>query len=623
MKAQAEIVIVLAVIILMVFVVGFALQIGLKAPDITNLASVFRDEVSKRLYDGSLGVVKTVSAQGGFLDPKQNVVEFSGNSVPYWQVCQNKFIPSLADIRKNIKAGIEKFVNGLEIKDFQGKQAYISLKNSDVIIRNQDILVTLTLETKLAGYELDPVYEIRIPANLAELYAFASDFVEDNSVNRHLERAIIYSFFSADEKAFPTAGALTRCGDSIFRTWDDLKGAAEKIIRYSLGNIVFWNSSSEQSKYYIQNINNGKTYPEIGIKFSSSKLTKENFQPSINPVSIINSKTIHLFVPECVKNYAIGYTLNSPIVTSVGSQDYSFSFAVLPFIDNNKIGKCSLQENLSYADDPCLEGKCDASVSVVDQNNQPLPGTTVSFGICPIGKTGPNGQAKGKVPCGISELNVYNPAYEYFNEITNSKGLLEKTVLLKKIPTINVHFYKGDYNREFVELVGARFPTENVEIKTYPTSADTIIAIFRSKDGQQSKEFMLSNIDFNGSTISSQLVDYLPPNNYTVEIQTSKKGQLLYEVCESKLLGLIEDCSTESADVVFIGKVLYNFNVDETTKDIYITSLIPGENIVNGGKVDWDYTSAIPNFDSCLQVISTKKPVESCMFELPRIRAHG
>ncbi len=614
MKGQAEIVIVLAAIILVITLVTLVLQTGLNPPDITNLASTFRDELNRKLYDGSFGVVKAVSEQGGILDPTASSTDFAGKKVQYWQVCENKAIPSLADIRKNIKAGVERLVNNLNINQFQGKAVKLELKNLDVIIRNQDILVTLTLDTSLAGYTLDSVYEIRIPANLAEVYNFASDFVTDNSVNRHFERFLLPLFFKTDEKTLPTSGVLTKCGEIIFRTWDDIKQAVEKIRDYSFINTIFWQQGNDEFKYYLPTVN-GKKYESLKINFFGGDLTKANLQLPRNPITIINSKIFTVLTPFCVKDYRVDYSMNSPVIVSVGgTTDYNFKFAILPFIENNKIGKCSVQEDFANQADVCIEGKCEVNLKVFDQQNNPVPETEISFGSCYIGKTDIRGQVKGKVPCGISELNVYNPKYFYSNQITSARSI-PQNITLGKISPVNIHFYRGDTNIKITaDLIGNKHISQKItSIETGQILGDYIFATFKPKNSfpWSQKEFVISNAGLNKSVVVSQLVDYLPPDNYTVEITTQKKGTLSITICKPKLLGLASDCDTTRKETVFMGKVDYDFVLEEGTKDLYITSLIPKQD-VSSSSVEWDYTPFLGDVTRCLQPVSTDKPQGVC-----------
>ncbi len=616
MKAQAEIVIVLAALILVITLVTIVFQTGLNSPDITNLASVFRDEVSRRLYDGSFDVVKTISLQGGVLDPVPNSVDLAGTKVAYWQMCQNKALPSLADIRKNIKLGIERFVSNLNINDFQGKRASLSLKDLDIIIRNQDILATFTLNTNLAGYDLDPLYEIRIPANLAEVYNFASDFVDDNVQKRHFERFLLSLMFRTDQNTLPTSGILTKCGQAIIRTWDDVQEQIEKLRDYSFVNIVFWASGIEEFKYYIPTLN-GKKYDNLKINFFGDDLTRSNLQSSRNPISIINSKTISIVAPYCIKDYEVEYSLNSPVVVKVtGTPDYSFNFAVLPFIENNKIGKCSGQQSFSYGSDICTEAKCDVKLSVLDVNDKPIPNTQVNFGACSVGKTDFLGEVKGKVPCGIAELVASNPKYTYFADVVSSKNIPEK-IKLTKLPTINVNFYRGNTQVKITSKQGSQAKTDIIKIETGQIEGDYIFAKFKSKTASpwSQKEFILVNAGLNKSTVTSQIVDFLPSDNYTVEVSTMKKATYKYQVCDTGLggTGIAKDCDSKSVPTVFNGKIIFDFELKESTKDLYITSMIPAERETRQEQTDFDYTPNIVEVSKCFDPISTTKPRGVCI----------
>lgn len=450
---------------------------------------------------------------------------------------------------------------------------------------------------------------------MAEVYNFASDFVDDNVQKRHFERFLLSLMFRTDENILPTSGVLTKCGQAIIRTWDDVQEQIEKLRDYSFVNTVFWASGNDEFKYYIPALN-GKKYDSLKINFLGSDLTRSNLQSSRNPISIINSKTISIVAPYCIKDYRVDYSLNSPVAVKVtGTPDYSFNFAILPFIDNNKIGKCSGQQAFSYGSDICTEAKCDVKLSVLDVNDRPIPNTQVNFGACSVGKTDFSGQVKGKVPCGISELVVSNPKYTYFADVVSSKSIPEK-IKLTKLPTININFYRADVIRTLSYVLNTPSYGEIERVNIGQIQGDYIFAKFKSKTASpwSQREFILVNAGLNKSTVTSQVVDFLSPDNYTVEVSTMKRATYKYQVCDTGLggTGIAKDCKTKSAPTVFNGKMVFDFEIKEGTKDIYITSLIPAESETRQEQTDFDYTSNIAEVSKCFDPISTTKPREVC-----------
>ena len=519
LKGQTEILIILGLVIVSIVVIVVVSQTIIK-PEPSNIASLkllVKADIGRLIQSSATEIVIKIGKQGGYLAPPAQSAKFAGEKVPYWGVCQNKLIPTLDQITKNIKTGLLNKLDSLdfsEIKKKYGKEIVagkLTIEDIDIVIRDKDIIADVYLPTTLEGFPIEQPYKISIPFGLGRTYQFASDFVEDNSKSRHFEKFMSSLFYHANPNKFPTVGVLGKCGESIIRSREDLQQEAQKIVDFSTSKILLWQAPPSQPEkktvqsyidslpeegktifenafqnltsnltatqkrelfeyiednyipnqpkdkrkyleYYLEDVNN-KTYPDLDIKFQrGSNIDDTNFQSSEDPVAIINSRTLYDLVPECLKGFAIDYTMNLPIVTSVKSGDFEFDFATMTFIDKSEIGSCDFKADFEVVEDPCADKGCHAKVAVADTSGKPIPNTKVSLGPCLLGLTGQDGIAEGNTPCGVSELVVYNPHYGYFYRPESTLDL-DTNVTLRRAPTLLFHFNRAVvYDNYWVSL---------------------------------------------------------------------------------------------------------------------------------------------------------------------------
>ncbi len=249
LKGQTEIVIVLALVIVSATVIVVVSQNFLVKPEPANIAQLklsLKSDMERLIQSTGSEIVSQIGKQGGYLNPSVETINFAGQKVPYWGVCQNNFIPTLDQITNNIKTGLVNKINSLDVKDFQAKYGKeiklnrINPQDVDVVVRDNDIIADVYLPTFLEGFPLEMPYKITIPVNLGRIYSFASDFVKDNSQIRHFEKFIASLFYHANQKNFPTLGILGKCGESIIRTAPELQKEAQKLVDYALSKTILW-----------------------------------------------------------------------------------------------------------------------------------------------------------------------------------------------------------------------------------------------------------------------------------------------------------------------------------------------------------------------------------------------
>lgn len=487
LKAQTEIIILLGVVVVSVFVVVLVSQQFLVKPEpanVANLKAILKADVERLVQASATETIIKIGKQGGYLNVPAASVKFGEGKIPYWGLCQSKFIPSLEQIANNVKAGLEKKINSndfVDIKKKYGKDVQIekvARDSIDVLIRDQDVLVEVDMPTSIEGFPVQQPYRIAVPFALGRAYNFASDFVEDNSVNRHFDRFIASLFYHADERKLPTLGLLGKCGEAIFRTSEQLQKTVNRIVDYSTANVYLWVQPPPDEErafleYYIPSVNN-RTYQDLDIQFQKGEgSSPKNFKPSSNPVSIVNSKPVFPpFVTNCLAPINVKYSLDMPMITTIKAGQYLFNFATLTSIDNNEIGICSAQGNFTEQKDPCSDSQCRSKITVKDTQGRPIPDTTVSFGPCLLDLTDESGVAEGEAQCGISELLVFNPDYNHFYDVVSTKDL-DKTIILKNPTLIRFHF-----NRIAVNDISKTINFEEENTKD-------IFVTFKSKNSSQ------------------------------------------------------------------------------------------------------------------------------------------
>ena len=642
---QSEIVIVLSIAVVAVIAIYFVSQVNLtgqKTYGAAELKQLFKAEMEGRFADLAAVQIREITANGGYINSPRQSVPFHGTDVAYWQICQNTFIPSLDDITRRIKNSIEDEVNKLPLTDFQGKPvSKEAVREVSVSLGNDNIVVEINAPTKLSGFEIEQPYKISIQTKLKRAYEFASDFVKNNSAERHIERSFVSLLYRSRD--IPTIGLQTKCGDAIIKTLDDLKKPVEDVMDIALSNIVLWSlpKSADEFKYYLPDLS-GKKYGDLAINFfRASEVNRANFFVPNNLISIINAHIIAPFVAECVNDYDVQYSADLPVVVDTGS----LRFAVNNNIKDNEIGLCSSPENFAEQANICDQAKCSVEINVVDTKNQPVDGATVTFGACLVGKTGSSGFVSGRIPCGLSELVVSHPNYNHYSEVSSLQA--NKTVVLKKAPKLFVSFNAAPISsglsstKPYVNqyVIGSPYFTSMyndpvlgpllriINPKNYSSAnMAPIYALLRPKNPKpwNNQTYIITNVAENMTVpyLSSTIVDDIEAGNYSVQISTLTSTLFSVLFCTSvnkQALGPnAGECKSEDTitkTLPLTGIVDADFEVKESDSDIYITALQP--NILVTDKPEPEYNYKMDSVMQCLDPMSYTAPQDrSCTIPL-------
>ncbi len=97
MKGQAEIIIVLGIIIIAAVVLVFTTQRELIFPPTSEVAILrqsLENEIEQNLYSRALETIETIGQQGGYTNPPEELsVSYQGSDVPYWQYAGQSIVP--------------------------------------------------------------------------------------------------------------------------------------------------------------------------------------------------------------------------------------------------------------------------------------------------------------------------------------------------------------------------------------------------------------------------------------------------------------------------------------------------------------------------------------------------
>jgi hypothetical protein len=480
---------------------------------------------------------------------------FMDESIPYWTRCQNNLTPSKQDVTRWFKLSVENYIR-THIEEITAtyKNATFDLSRLSVSVDIRSdvhkIIITVNLPTKVDGYampsQLYP-YKMSVNSKLGEIYDFADDLSEAQSSKRFLEVFTMASIYlSADAPdgyaKLPTGGFLTDCGETLYRTPDQISIYLKGVSEYVLTQTLWWqNMSADPSKPKVYAIDR-EIMPTQYRDLEISMYLPDSFQFT-GQTSIVARATKRAFrsmfwsSSDCLAVYNKAYNVPYPVIISVKDppSGHTFNFAFFVFVDKSsgkmRPGRC---EDLKETKDTCLDGQCSAKLKVVDDLGNPIDGAVATFGDCGIGTSDKAGVIQGRISCGTHELNIYrNSSYDYYNQNVSSSSI-NATYTLRPITNITAHFRRvtrtvndpvtkcvigkvTDY--AFVEMVSGDSPytLTNINPESVPENCTT---------DQACMDKCQASLDINaciacasacmGSTLDSVSSEIIPTGGYEV-----------------------------------------------------------------------------------------------------------
>ncbi len=471
-KAQVEFIIIVGLLVVVVSVIYFAYQTGVIFPSPVSSAvsqeqKTVKDSVENIIRKGADEAIKWLEAQGGYIVPPLNdSVSFTRIFVPYWQKCDDTYIPDLkTDITPRLETVVENYIRWSinETGEIYGKDVSFNLTQLSVdanILANQ-IDISVNLPTSVQNYSIQQPYRVTIPTKFGEIYGLARNYAEEAAKNRYLELFILNSMYfskTIDEggimhSELPTIGVLILCGETIYRTPEQLSSALENIIGYTLSHIIWWRptiTDPQQPKVYgVENLN-GKTYPQLNPLFQlpdDFEIPIQDGIALINPAPLLTSRILTTS-GLCMGTYYIQYSFTFPVVLRVHDDLTGYDFNIATLVDVGEMipGNCMEHapssvcistpsptggETVCTTNAPgepsvggimgCTNATCLISIRVLKSDGTPVRNARVVFGNCILNKTDSEGETSGFVACDKKDLYMH-----YLSETTSEQLVYSK-----------------------------------------------------------------------------------------------------------------------------------------------------------------------------------------------------
>jgi len=564
-KAQAEFVVIAGIIVLALVVIYYAFS-GVLPPSnvpggIFEKQKAVQESFLSMTSKGADYTLKVMETHGGYPTAEllgngtytiPPFVVFMSEGVPYWARCQNNLTPSRQDVTRWFKLSLEHYIETHinEITDTY-KNATFDLSRLSVSVNiftdPHKIEITVNLPTKVDGYvmssQLYP-YKTSLDSKLGEIYDFASDFSKAQSSKRFLEVFTTASVYMSKDAGdghakLPTGGFLTDCGETIYRTPNQISLYLKEIAEYVLTQTLWWQKmpvDPTKPKVYAINteiMNNEYRDLEIGMYLP------DDFQFSTQgSVVITNTKRAYTSMfwtaSDCLGAYSMSYAISYPVIVRVKDppSGHSFNFAVLVFVDNSggkmQPGKC---EDIRESKDPCKDAGCSAKIKVADEAGNPIQGAVATFGECGIGTSDMTGTIEGKIKCGTSELNIYkNSSYDYYNQNVSSSAI-NSTYVLRSITNLTANFRKVTITKQeqitkcvigkatdyaFLDMVSGGIPymITNIDPETVPENCTDQACLDQCQASLNIDACTQCASGCMGSVLDSVSSDFIPAGNY-------------------------------------------------------------------------------------------------------------
>ncbi|MBL7160869.1 MAG: hypothetical protein ISS93_03410 [Candidatus Aenigmarchaeota archaeon] len=459
-KGQAELIVVLGIIIIAVVAILYATNVSQSPPQVTNpQAKSVRNSLENLIRSGAEESLRVISLYGGSATPNQDSVIFLGKEVPYWG---KNGISKVPDAGGNFARHLEAFLNENKesfVSDFAGD---ISLGTATVratILENKIVLV-VDIPATLNSNPIPSRYDIEIMTKFGEILDFSKSFVYQQNINRYIEyftlASILTSPIENDQFTTPMFIHLSKCGQFVFKSWYDVKPKMEERVEITLAHIYLpgkaptnVGSTTSFPKYILPPVD-GKPHSDLAVSFhlpDDFELTPTNFQMSPNPIMAMASPIA--FTGICTSDpIYVKYLLSIPVVVRVKDPvtDHIFQFADHVFIKDNAPGAWSAAT--SYQEDPlaitCSNPGCPFSIELNSLSGKGIPAADISFMGCGLGKTNANGHLEGLAPCGVGPLEIYKTGYSFYQNVLSYSEIGDLNITLAKMLNPTVFLYEAN-----------------------------------------------------------------------------------------------------------------------------------------------------------------------------------
>ena len=527
MKGQLEFIVIFAMIIIAIVVIlvtssNFVAQGD--RPIVTGLEQekkLIIDSVLNSIRDSAKRELREIYITGGFSESSGNTVKYGIKEIGIWKDCDTTEAP---DIGNMLESGLEKRIKNLfkPNMEFFGKEVSFDLRNVDVSVNVQEIgvMINVRMPTTVEGSTVTQTYSFLLPSRLKGIIELGEKITKSNGNSDFFEKATINTilYSNPEERWLPTIDLRTGCGNTFFRTGNDIRKDIENLLEYTASHTVYNRDllNLPENPFYLLGISDSDL--EVSFIYPEGWNLGNNLNVRPSP-PVFHPKPILSFSSTCIEIMDIRYSMRFPIIVNIKDDllDQLFSFAVMVNIDENKPG-CGFKKGTetSYQKKCVSESECTFNLRVRDSKGLPVSNAFVTFGECAVGETDSLGLLSSVVPCMIGDLTVRREGYVEYSRFMKAGDLSDHSVVMeeggKEIP---VYFYgvpmkpKGDYKG------GGRY--QDYEVDGQPRQIDFfdkdyfILVYMKPKSGEN---IMLYNIDKNGFRGSSTVV--IKPDSYDV-----------------------------------------------------------------------------------------------------------
>ena len=540
-KAQAEIIIIVILVALVVFAGYIVYQSGLFSrsivPEVINEEQkTVKGTVESFILEGLNDVVEDVSSSGGMtttdfysMDNSDYATTIPENDrIVYWQLCGEKKVPDLQTISTKISEDLRRYI--ISNVDSLSFSKDVQISTDPTITTNifdDRIDVYITLPTTVSEKTFSQ-YSLSLKTDFGKSYKFAKAFVEDNVNNRHFEDMVFNTISLSkmySENFVPVTMRQIENIDSMVPPKPSiiLAESVEDLAQSALNDVRLWSPGGEDSYLSIESLNgitfpdyhaSEATYSQTNVRFYLAKQYEDmdsvlnpfiNFKTDPDPVWIKNKSEFMIGLVLDRSNWAIPekgvialYSFSFPVVVSI-KDSYTgndFRFAVLNYIDFGPdengdmklLGDCAAFESK----EECLADGAAGKISVVDTTNHAVENATITIGKCLFFDdqrtvnewyTGINGAIIGKLPHGMlcsNGFKVEADGYQTYTEtsVCNKDLIIDESGAGGKTVTLTKN---PDITFKFYEL----FIEKKHEGETQCTSVYSYII---NDDGNNPKE---------------------------------------------------------------------------------------------------------------------------------------
>jgi len=412
-KAQVTIFVIIAIVIVAVVVLFFALRqekINVNSVP-SSLEAPYTAFLSCLTTDIDLGI-RILESQGGYIDPPtfepgsqympfSNQLNFVGTPIPYWYYVsgnniQKEQVPSLTGMSDSLASFIEERINKCDLRVYESYDISLGSPKASAVILEDRVQVSLNMDVGISkNLESASVknHEVVVSSNLGKLYDSALKVYQQEQDELFLENygIDVLGLYAPVDGVELTCSPITWDAGEVF---DNLREAIEV-------NTLALKSKGEKEDYF---------YVDLGVNENVRFLNSRNWPSSFEVDSSEGQLLISTPVGNqpglgilgfCYVPYHYVYSMRYPVLIQVYEGAEIFQFPVAIVIDKNR-ARVALTSTAVEREIPdlCMYKNTFVEVNVVDYRNNPVEsdisyecsGTT-----CYIGKA-ENGVLRAEFP---------------------------------------------------------------------------------------------------------------------------------------------------------------------------------------------------------------------------------